>query len=90
MTTALLGLAGPRDGPPLPHSVTTHAMRMEFTNIQIKLFLFIAVMILIGLGLMVYVFLYDEGKQKPELDRPHDNHWIWSHENPSSSPLDLL
>jgi hypothetical protein len=63
---------------------------MEFASVQIRLLLFITVTMLIGLGFMVYLSLSHEGKQKPELDGPRDDHWIWSDENPSSVPLDLL
>jgi hypothetical protein len=90
MTRAPHGLPASRDGPRVPGGIATHATRVEFTSIQITLFLFIAVTISIGIGFMTYLFLYHEGKQKPQLDRRGDDHWMWSRENPSNSPLHLL
>jgi hypothetical protein len=90
MASALHGLAALNDASPLPDGITTHAMRMEFTSVQMTLFLFIAAMILIGLGFMAYLFVYHQRKQKPEVDRGRDDHWIWSRRDLSSSPPDLL
>jgi hypothetical protein len=88
MAPAAHGLADLPDV--LPHGITTHAMRVEFTSTQITLFLFIVVAIVIGVSFMVYLFVCYEGKLKPELGRPRDDHWIWPHENSSSSAFDLL
>jgi hypothetical protein len=45
---------------------------------------------LIGLGFIAYLFVYHQSKQKPEVDRRGDDHWIWSRRDSSSSQPDLL